>query len=243
MKKPTVAFFDFTCCEGCQLEVSNLEDRLIDISKLVDIVMFREVMSEKSDTYDIAFVEGSISREIDIPRLEGIRKKAKILVALGSCAAIGGINCIKNFRDLEDVKKIVYGKDARHFNTILAQPIDAVVKVEHHLYGCPMIKEEFVDLVTSLISGKKPVVPNYPVCVECKIQENVCMFHKGVYCLGPITRAGCKAICITYGNSCEGCRGLTDDVNINSQTDIMKEHGLSLDEALSKFKLYGGYLR
>ncbi|MBI5183377.1 MAG: NADH:ubiquinone oxidoreductase [Nitrospinae bacterium] len=243
MKRPRVAFFDFTCCEGCQLEVSNLEDRLIDLTKLVDIVMFREVMSEKDDTYDIAFVEGGISRETDIPRLEGIRKRAEILVAIGSCAAIGGINCIKNFKDLEEVKKIVYGRDARYFDTILAQPIDAVVKVEHYLYGCPMIKEEFLDLITSLISGKRPVVPNYPVCIECKLQENLCMFHKGVYCLGPITRGGCKAICITYGNSCEGCRGLVDDVNINSQTDIMKEHGLSLDDALSKFKLYGGYLR
>lgn len=239
--KPRVAFFDFACCEGCQLTVLNLEDQLLDLLSHIDIVTWREASSEKSDEYDIAFVEGSITREGDIPRLEGIRDTARVVVALGACATIGGINGIKNFQPLDKVRRYVYGDRAEEFETAEARPLDAVIPVDYYVQGCPIDKGEFIQVVKALLLGKRPEIPNYPVCVECKLKENVCVYDKGLTCLGPITRAGCGARCPSHASGCEGCRGWIDDLNANSQKDILAEHGLTVEDMLQQFRLYTGY--
>lgn len=240
--KPKVAFFDFTGCEGCQLEVLNFEQELLDLLAAVDIVNFREAMTERGDDYEIAFVEGSITRMTEIPRLERIREQAKVLVALGACACLGGINCLKNFHSMEDVLRIVYKDAAKYYDTIPARPIDAVVPVDYYVRGCPINRQEFLKVVKALLLGKRPEIPNYPVCVECKMAENVCVFEKGMTCLGPVTRAGCNAICVTNGRLCWGCRGLVDDPNTDSEKEILSKYGLTPEEVIAKFRLYDGYL-
>lgn len=240
--KPRVAFFDFTGCEGCQLEVINFETEIVDLLNLVDIVNFREAMTERSDDYDIAIIEGAISTESDIARIKAIRDKAKILVTIGSCATLGGVNCLKNFYPMEEVLRVVYGDAAKYYNTIPARPISAVVPVDYSIAQCPVNRFEFVKVVKALILGKKPEIPNYPVCVECKMAENVCVFDKGQTCLGPVTRAGCDALCVTQGRHCWGCRGLVDDPNTNAEKDLLKEHGLTVDDILKKFRIYDGWL-
>ena len=241
MKKPRVAFFSFTCCEGCQLIVLTIEEQLLELVKLIDIVSFREAMSEKSEDYDIAFVEGSITRTSEIEQVKAIRDTAKIVIALGACATIGGINCLKNQFEMNKVKDIVYGDMADKFDTIPARPIEAVIKVDYRIHGCPIDKDEFVEVTKAILQEKKPRIPDYPVCVECQMKENVCLFEKGMICLGPITRAGCKAICPTYNDGCVGCRGLIDDPNLSSHKNLLTEHGLTIDNAISKYMLFGGY--
>ncbi len=240
MSKPRVAFFSFSSCEGCQLVVLNIEEQLLELAELVDIVSFREAMSEKSDNFDIAFVEGSITRTSEIKRLETIRETAKIVIALGACATIGGVNCLKNQYEMKDVKEIVYGKMADNFDTIPARPIDAAIKIDYWIHGCPIDKQEFIEVTKAILLGKKPRVPDYPVCVECQMKENVCLFEKGMVCMGPVTRAGCNAICPTYNDGCVGCRGLIDDPNLSSHKNLLSEHGLSVDEAISQYMLFGG---
>ncbi|MCL4458405.1 MAG: NADH:ubiquinone oxidoreductase [Chloroflexi bacterium] len=240
--KPKIGIFDFSGCEGCQLTVLSLEDELLDLLGAVEIVNFREAMTERSDDYAIAFVEGTITREGEVERLKGIRERAKILVALGSCAAIGGINCLKNFHNLEEVRHIVYGDKADYFETFAARPLKAVVPVDYAIYGCPIPKQEFLEVAKALLLAKKPNIPNYAVCVECKLAENICVFDKGMTCLGPVTRAGCRAICPTYGNKCEGCRGLVDQPNINSHKEVLRERGLTVEEVLAQFRMFGGCL-
>ena len=239
MTKPRVAFFSFTSCEGCQLVVLTIEEQLLDLLDLIDIVTFREAMSEKSEEYDIAFVEGSITRESEIERLKTIRDTASIVIALGACATIGGVNCMKNQYEMKSVQKIVYGEMADNFDTIPARPIEEVVKVDYHIHGCPIDREEFVEVTKSLLLGKKPRMPDYPVCVECQMRENVCLFEKGMVCMGPVTRAGCKAIYPTYNDGCTGCRGLIDDPNLSSHKNLLNEHGLSVEEAISQYMLFG----
>ncbi len=240
--KPKVAFFDFTSCEGCQLDALNLNaEELIGLISAVDIVNFREVKTEREDNYDIAFVEGSISRESEIPRLQKIREQAKILIALGACSCIGGINCLKNRLPMEEALDIVYGKDAKYYDTIPARPINAVVKVDYYLMGCPINTGELLKMVKALLLGKKPEIPNYPVCVECKLANNVCAFERAMTCLGPVTRAGCNAICITSGRRCWGCRGLVDEPNINSEKEILQKHGLTVDQICEKFDIFNTY--
>jgi len=238
MTKPKVAFFDFAGCEGDQLQIINLEEDILNLLTQVEVVSFREAMKGNSDNYAIAFVEGSCTRLEDEDRLKEIRKNAKIVVALGSCAAIGGINSLKNLKDQEDVKRTVYGDKARLFDSYAARPINAVIPVDAYVYGCPIDKEEFLQVVKSLLIGKKPDVPNYPVCVECKKNENVCVFERNEFCAGPVTRAGCNSSCINEGTLCWGCRGLIDNPNENSHKEVLVKYGLTVDEAVGKFRLY-----
>jgi sulfhydrogenase subunit delta len=236
--KPKVAFFDFTGCEGCQFEVLNFGPEFLDLVKHVDIVNFREASSERNDDYDIAFIEGSITRPSEIPRLQKIRSQAKALVALGACACIGGINSLKNHMPMTDVLKTVYGPDSKYYDTIPASPINAFVPVEYFVRGCPIDRNEYLKVVKSILLGKRPEIPNYPVCVECKQAENVCVYEKGKHCLGPVTRGGCKAICVSNGRFCWGCRGLIDEPNIYSEIELLLKQGLTLAQALDRFRIF-----
>ncbi len=236
--KPRMAFFDFTDCEGCQLQFANMGGALLEIVELADVVNFRELMSEKSDDYDIAIVEGSISTDNDVKRIKAIRGRAKIVVALGACATIGGVNGIKNRSPLELAKKRVYGDKADTVDSIKVMPLHEVIKVDYFINGCPVYIPELAAILKCLIIGKPYVVPNYPVCTECKVNENVCRYEKDEECLGPLTRAGCNSWCINYGNKCYGCRGLVDNPAANGQKDILSKYGLSAEDILQRFTLY-----
>jgi len=240
MAKPKISFHDFTCCEGCQLQVLNCEDEMLDILGAVEIVQFREAIDNRGEDYDIAFIEGAFSRESDRARLENIRKNAKIVVALGACATTGGLNVLKNFRGIEPAMKEVYGDKASWYETSAALPIDAAIKVDVKIHGCPIPKQEFLEVVKSVLAGRKPQIPDYPVCVECKLRENVCLYHKGEYCMGVVARAGCNAWCPSYGGRCYACRGLISDPNDKAAKDILAEKGLTLEKVMQEFRLFNG---
>ncbi len=239
--KPKVAFFDFTSCEGCQLTVVDSLQTHPELLDAVEIVQFREAMTEKGEDYAVAFVEGSISRASDEPRLKQIREQAAVLVALGACAHLGGVNSIRNTQPLDDVRRYVYGDKAEWYETYPARPISAVVKVDAFIPGCPIDRNEFLEVVKAVLLGKKPPIPDYPLCVECKLKENVCLFHKGGFCLGPVTRAGCDAICPTYGDGCEACRGLIPDPNRNAMSNVLVENGLTVEAMLARWTMFGTY--
>jgi coenzyme F420-reducing hydrogenase gamma subunit len=249
MTKPTVAVFSFACCEGCGLQILNCEDELLDLVGAVEMVRWREALSETADEFDIAYVEGSVVQEKEKERLGWIREHAKLLVALGACAATGGLNMIRNFRPLNQARHYVYREHAEELDTkefpwdvtehVL--PLDRVVKVDYYIQGCPIRREEFLSVTLALLQGREPDIPDYPVCVDCKLAENVCVFDKGKTCLGPVTRAGCKAWCPSYNSPCEGCRGLIPNPNLNAEKDLLAEHGLTVADILHQFRLYCGY--
>ncbi len=239
--KPKVAFFDFTSCEGCQLTVVDSLQTHLDLLDAVEIVQFREAISERGEDYAVAFIEGSITRESDEARLKAIRDQAAVLVALGACAHLGGINAIKNLSPLDDVRQYVYGDKAQWYPTYAARPISAVVKVDAFIPGCPIDREEFIAVVNALLHGKKPPIPDYPQCVDCKLKENVCLFDKGGHCLGAITRAGCGAICPTFGIGCEGCRGMVSNPNRDSMKNVLAEHGLTPQDIMAWTTMFGAY--
>jgi sulfhydrogenase subunit delta len=241
MSKPKVAIFDFACCEGCQLQIVNMEEEILDLIGAVDVVEWREAMSEQSDEYDIAIIEGSITRPEDEERIKDIRSKAKILIAIGACATIGGINKIKNNFDLDEVRSCVYGDAGKmkHLDTSMTKAIDEVVKVDYKVNGCPMEPKEFTYIVRCLLMGKVPVIPDYPVCVECKLKENVCRWEYGETCLGPITRAGCGAKCPSASYRCFGCRGYVENPNIDAAKDVMTKYGLTEEDLRTRMVLFG----
>jgi len=239
--KPKVAFFDFTSCEGCQLTVVDSLQTHLDLLDAVEIVQFREAISERGEDYAVAFIEGSITRESDEARLKQIRERAALVVALGACAHLGGVNAIKNLSPLQDVRQYVYGDKYEWFPTYAARPISAVVKVDAFIPGCPIDREEFISVVKAVLLGKNPPIPDYPLCVECKLKENVCMYDKGGVCAGPVTRAGCSAICPTYGDSCEGCRGMISNPNRDSMQTVMTARGLTLDDIMARMTMFNAY--
>lgn len=236
--KPRVAVFDFTCCEGCELQILNCEDEIPELIDALEIVNWREAMTERSDEYDIAFIDGACSREAEIERLKTIRERAKMVVPIGACACLGGVNCLKNQYPMEEVLREVYGEAAKYYNTIPARPISAVIPVDYFIPGCPIVKDEFIRVVGELLAGRMPHQPNNPVCAECKMAGNVCVFDKGLTCLGPVTRGGCKATCVTGGAVCWGCRGLIDQPNTNAERDILQQAGLSVDDIVKRFDLF-----
>ena len=227
MAKVRCAWFDFACCEGCQIEMTNFGAPFLQLLDHVDIVECREVMKETTDEpIDVAFVEGSFTREADRARLESIRERAAIVVAFGSCATSGGINALKNHRD--DYKEVVYGKDSAmpHLDSQKALPISSVIKVDYEIKGCPISRDEFVRVVTQLLHGTDKVyLPSYPVCVECKLRETVCRYEDGGHCLGPIAVAGCGAPCPADGIPCEACRGMVEEANQESMAKGLKKNG------------------
>jgi sulfhydrogenase subunit delta len=238
MSKPKVGVFGFTGCGGCQLEILNLEDQLLDLVSAVDIVHFREAITEYSDNYDIALVEGSITTKHGVERIEKIGSIAKVIVAVGACACTGGLNCLKNLYGLDKAKDLVYGDKKDWIDSIEVKPIDAYVKVDYMARGCPPNRFEIVDIVRSLIVGRKPEIPNYPVCVECKRKGNTCVFELGITCMGPITRAGCDARCPSNVSGCEACRGPIDNPNVNAQKDVLAKYGLTVEDIMEGFNLY-----
>ncbi len=238
--RPKIGVFSFTSCEGCQLQVLNLEDELLHLIEQVEFVNFREMMSEKGENYEIAFVEGSITRESEEGDLERIRNKAGILVAFGACAHIGGINVLKNVCPKDMWLTATYGRRDLFSDTIPVKRIKDVVDVDYVLPGCPIDKEEFLRFVQALVLEIEPRLPDYPVCVECRSRGNICLVEQGRWCLGSVTRAGCDAICPTYRDNCTGCRGLTEDPNIKSLFNILLEKGFTREQIESKFGLFNG---
>jgi coenzyme F420-reducing hydrogenase gamma subunit len=241
MSKPRVAIFDFACCEGCQLQIVNMEEEILDLISIVQPVEWREAMSEKSgDGYDIALIEGSITRPEDEERVRAIRQKAAVVVALGACGTIGGVNKLKNNFDLDDVKRCVYGKAAGmpHLNTAPTKAVDEVVPVDYYVHGCPITKEEFAYVVRCLALGKKPVIPDYPVCVECKARGTVCRYEYNEVCLGVVTRAGCNAPCPAAGLWCFGCRGYAPEQNVPAAREVMETYGKKAEDLQGRLLLF-----
>ncbi len=239
--KPRVGIFSLSSCEGCQLQILNMEEELLDLVQAIDLVSFREAMDPISGEYDIALVEGAVTRESEIPVLQEIRRKADVLVAMGACAAAAGVIGLRNLRSPEENLRRVYGEHPDVADDVtVARPLDEVVEVDYYIRSCPIDRDEFLHLIKSLLMGKEPYDPNYPVCVECRIDENVCLYdlNDGEFCQGPVTRAGCGALCPGFGSACMGCRGLVDDANVESMIDIMVEAGIDEREARRRLELF-----
>lgn len=239
MEKAKVAFFDFACCEGCQLQVANMGEALIDVLGAIDVVEFREVMSEKWDRdIDVAIIEGSITNPHAVERVKQIRDKSKILIAYGSCATIGGVNGMKNGSPLDEIRRYVYGESYQFFPTENTKSVPQVVRVDYFVNGCPVYIPEFVAVLKAVLQGIPYYVPDYPVCVECKLNENVCMYDRGVTCLGPVTKAGCNSWCVNNGNICYGCRGVISNPNEKGAQDVLAKYKIPLGLILNKMNMY-----
>jgi coenzyme F420-reducing hydrogenase gamma subunit len=238
MEKPKVGVFGFSGCAGCQLQILNLEDVLLDVLSLIDLMNFRMASSKNTEgPFDVSFVEGSIVHEEQVEELKQIREESKILVALGTCACYGGVQSLRNFFGIDGAKKIVYADTKMDYTYTETKPISEYVKVDFSLPGCPIDKDEFVETLKSLLMGKVLKPKSYAVCVECKLRENFCLLERGEICMGPVTMGGCKATCPTNGHVCEGCRGPVEEANIASEVELLLKK-ISQEDLLRRFRMY-----
>jgi coenzyme F420-reducing hydrogenase gamma subunit len=207
--KPTVAIYKFSSCDGCQLSILNMEDELLNLANVLDIAFFLEATrAERPGPYDIAIVEGSITTPHELARIKEVRNQANTLIAFGTCATAGGIQALRNFANADDFARVVYPHpDYLHFLKT-ATPISEHVAVDMELWGCPVNKSQVLEVIVSLLNNRKPNLPSYSVCMECKRRGTICVLvDKGIPCLGPATQAGCGALCPACGRGCYGCFG------------------------------------
>jgi len=242
-QSPKVGVYGFTGCAGDQLMILNCEDQLVDLFGATEI---RSFLMAKSDNHegelDVAFIEGSISTEHQLNKVKEIRERSKVVVAIGTCACHGGPQAMKlGEGGFEERYKKVYGNAKITVSkAIEAQPIDAYIKVDLYIPGCPIDKQEFLSAVSKVVAGRHPYLIKSPVCLECKWKENRCILYDGKFCGGPLTKAGCGAVCPSHNLPCVGCWGPTDDINVSSEYQLLKEKGYDPDEVLRKIRKFGG---
>ncbi len=241
MGKPKVGVYGLTGCAGDQLVILNCEDELLDIVGALDIKSFPMAMSggDENCPLDIVFVDGTVVQPKDEEMLKNLRERAKLLIAIGTCAVWGGVAAMSNETPREELKNKVYGPAGQVFDTVVPQPLSSFVKVDLAISGCPIEKEQLLQAVASLLHGDLPRLPNYSVCTECKMSEYPCLLvEKGQLCLGPITVAGCKARCPSYGRPCIGCRGPVEEANVSSEVRLLREKGFTWVDIQNRLRTF-----
>jgi len=219
-------------CWGEQIVILNCEDELLDLVGALEIVDFLggSSLNDNEGPLAVAFVEGSVANEREEKALLRIRERSELLVACGTCACFGGVAAMDATSPREEVVRQVYdGDQARsHWDIRPHRPLSDFAKVNLALPGCPMEKKEFLSAAASLLNGDVPQLPAYPVCLECKMNENDCLLlSQGLSCAGPVTTAGCGARCPAYNVACIGCRGPVEESNVSSMEKIFHQKGVS----------------
>ena len=214
-RKPKLAVWKFSSCDGCQLSLLDCEDELLAVAGAVEIANFPEASrAVVKGPYDLSLVEGSITTAHDAERIQEVRKMSRFLVTIGACATAGGIQALRNFKDVREFTSIVYATPAFISTLDTSTPIAAHVPVDFELRGCPINKWQLVEVISAFLHGRKPNVSPHSVCLECKARGTVCvMVADGTPCLGPVTQAGCGAICPAYARGCFGCYGPKETPN------------------------------
>lgn len=242
--KPRLAVYKFSSCDGCQLQVLNLEEQLLELVGEVEVAHFLEARrSELPPPYDIGLVEGSISTPEEEKRIRQIRRDCKFLVAIGACATSGGIQALRNYADIEEFSRLVYARPEYIQTLDTATPIAGHVFVDFELRGCPVNKLQLLELISAVLTGRKPNIPTHSVCIECKRQGIACVLVSGGQpCLGPITQAGCGAICPAFGRACYGCFGPMEQPNIMSLGESFRKSGHTPHQIKLMLRSFNGYL-
>jgi coenzyme F420-reducing hydrogenase gamma subunit len=231
-RKPTLAVWKLASCDGCQLTVLDCEDELLALAGAVQIAHFPEASSaEIAGPYDVSLVEGSVTTERDARRIAEIRAASRVLVSIGACATAGGIQALRNFADVAEFTSVVYARPDYISTLATSTPVAGHVPVDFELRGCPIDKGQLLELITALLAGRKPQIPAHSVCHDCKLRGTSCvMVAHGTPCLGPITQAGCGAICPAFGRGCYGCFGPVANPNLPALTARLRHLGMTRQE-------------
>jgi coenzyme F420-reducing hydrogenase gamma subunit len=243
-KKPKLAVWKFASCDGCQLSLLDCEDELLAIAGAIDIAYFPEATkAEVKGPYDISLVEGSITTPHDAERIHHIRRASSVLITIGACATAGGIQALRNYKNVHEFTSIVYAHPEYIHTLSKSTPIDDHVFVDFELRGCPINKYQLIEVISAFLFGRKPNIPNYSLCMECKRKGLPCvMVAHGTPCMGPITQAGCGAICPSYNRGCYSCFGPKEAPNTISLSEWWYEElGVMREDLVRAFRTFNAY--
>jgi coenzyme F420-reducing hydrogenase gamma subunit len=242
-RKPKLAVWKFASCDGCQLSLLDCEDELLEVAGMLEIANFAEASrAVVRGPYDLSLVEGSITTTRDAERIRVIRRQSKRLVTIGVCATAGGIQALRNFQNVKEFISLVYARPEYIDTLSTSTPIHDHVKVDHELQGCPVNKAQLIEVLSAFLSGRKPNTPRHSVCMECKIRGTICVMVMGTPCMGPVTQAGCGAICPAYGRGCYSCFGPKETPNTESLAGWFgRAQGMTEDAIVRVFRTYYGY--
>jgi sulfhydrogenase subunit delta len=238
--RPSFAVWKFASCDGCQLSLLNCEDELLAVAGAIRIAHFPEATRARVEgPYDVSLVEGSISTPEDVDRIHRVRAVSRRLVAIGACATSGGIQALRNYTSLDRLSPLVYAHPEYVATLERSTPVSAHVTVDVELRGCPIDKNQLVEVISAVLAGRRPRVPRYSVCAECKRQGITClMVAHGTPCLGPVTQAGCGAVCPRTDRGCYGCFGPQDAVNTAPLAERLAGLGMSRTDVARAFRTY-----
>jgi sulfhydrogenase subunit delta len=241
--KPKLAVWKFTSCDGCQLAILHLGDELLELADAVEIAHFNEATRAHLDgPYAISIVEGSISTPAEQERIEEIRRLSDVVVAIGACANAGGIQALRNFADLDGFVDAVYATPEYISTLERSLPISAYVNVDFELQGCPPDSGQLLEVLAAFLDDRRPRISARSVCMECKERGNVCvMVAHGTPCLGPVTHAGCGAICPAYDRGCYGCFGPKETPNPPSLNAWWRRLGVEGPELIDAYRHVNAY--
>jgi coenzyme F420-reducing hydrogenase gamma subunit len=239
-RRPKLAVFKFASCDGCQLSLLNCEDELLAIAGEVEIASFLEASrAVVKGPYDLTLVEGSISTPHDAERIQAVRRMSRRLVTIGACATAGGIQGLRNFRDVREFISSVYATPEYISTLETSTPVAQHVRVDLELRGCPISRSQLLEVLGAFLRGRRPNIPTYSVCFECKRQGTVCvMAAHGAPCLGPVTQAGCGALCPSYHRGCYGCFGPMESPNTASLGARWETMGVGRPDLVRAFRTY-----
>ena len=237
---PTLAVWKFASCDGCQLTLLNCEDELLQLAGAVTIAYFPEATRGVLDgPYDVSLVEGSVTTPEDLERIQQVRQMSRTLVTIGACATAGGIQALRNFADVAEFRSVVYAHPEYLSTLSRSTPISAHVSVDFELRGCPVDKRQLLEVLAAAVQGRTPRIPSYSVCVECKRRGTPCVtVAHGTPCLGPVTQAGCGALCPAFDRGCYGCFGPQDTPNTTGIADRLLGLGMSGPEVMRVFRTF-----
>lgn len=238
--RPRLGVFKFASCDGCQLTLLDMEDHLLAIAEAVTIANFAEASREILEgPYDLALVEGSITTAHDAERIRQIREDSAFLVAIGACATAGGVQALRNLADVEEYTRIVYASPEYISTLATSTPISDHVLVDFELRGCPIDKRQLLEVIDAFVHRRRPNISTHSVCVECKLRGTTCiMVSKGIPCMGPITQAGCGAICPAYDRGCYGCFGPMETPNVDSLAAWWVDLGADTPDLVAALRTY-----
>jgi len=242
-RKPKLAVWKFASCDGCQLSILDCEDELLNIADRVHIAYFPEASSAMvKGPYDISLVEGSITTPHDDARIQQVRTASKLLVTIGACATSGGIQALRNFKDVKEFTSIVYATPEYVETLGKSTPISDHVQVDFQLWGCPINKQQLIEVLSAFLHGRKPNTPSHSVCMTCKMRGIVCvMVAHGTPCLGPVTHDGCGALCPSYDRGCYGCFGPKETPNTRSWSAWWSGLGAKEQDLMRAFRGFNAY--
>jgi sulfhydrogenase subunit delta len=243
VKKPKVAVFKFASCDGCQLSLLDAEDELLLVAGAVEIANFPEASRRVvKGPYDIGLVEGSITTPHDVERIREVRKQCRVLITIGACATSGGIQALRNWKDVKDFTRLVYASPEVISTLDRSMPVGSYDHVDFELRGCPINKYQLLEVVNAFLNKRKPTIPTHSVCMQCKLRGTVCvMVAQGTPCLGPVTQAGCGAICPSYRRGCYGCFGPMENPNTASLANRFAGLDQSRYDIMLAFRGFNAY--